>query len=210
MKLAAETSAAKLTVGCFQTFGPFLISQLLKDTSDLDVKLIEGDHRRIRESLASGEIEIALLYDMALDEGLATEEMTSHAPYVLLPEGHALAAQREVSLADLAQEPMILLDVDHSRDYFTGLMTDAGITPKVAYRTSSLEMVRAMVGHGVGYALLATKPASSMSYDGKALVTRPLAGAPKASAIVLAHRTGRRLSPAAEHFAKGCRARLNG
>jgi flavin reductase (DIM6/NTAB) family NADH-FMN oxidoreductase RutF len=210
LKLAAEASAAKVTVGCFQTFGPFLIPQLLTDTPELDVRLVEGDHRRIRESLASGESEIALLYDMALGEGLTTEEMTSLAPYVLLPEGHRLAAQREVAPADLAQEPMILLDVDPSRDYFTGLMTDAGVMPRIAHRSSSLEMVRAMVGHGIGYALLASKPASSMSYDGRALVTRPLAGAPEASAIVLAHRTGRRLSPAAERFAGACRARLKG
>ncbi|WP_324755011.1 LysR substrate-binding domain-containing protein [Roseovarius sp. Pro17] len=210
LKLAAETSTAKVTVGCFQTFGPFMIPQLLNDAADLNVKLIEGDHRRIRESLASGESEVALLYDMALGEGLTTELLTSLEPYVLLPEGHALAEQREVSPEDLADEPLILLDVDPSRDYFTGLMTDAGVIPKVAHRTSSLEMVRAMVGHGMGYALLATKPASPMSYDGKALVTRPLAGAPKASGIVLAHRTGRRLSPAAERFAEICRTRLKG
>ncbi|WP_255012299.1 LysR substrate-binding domain-containing protein [Roseovarius sp. M141] len=49
-----------------------------------------------------------------------------------------------------------------------------------------------------------------MSYDGKALVTRPLAGNPKASDIVLVHRTGRRLSPAAERFADICRKRLKG
>ena len=208
LKLAAEASAARVTVGCFQTFAPFMMPQLLSDASDLRVKLIEGDHRRIRESLASGESEIALLYDMALGEGLTTELMTALEPYVLLPEGHALAAQREVSPEDLAHEPMILLDVDPSRDYFTGLMSDAGVTPTVAHRTSSLEMVRAMVGHGMGYALLATKPASAMSYDGKALVTRPLAGAPKASGIVLAHRTRRELSPAAERFAQVCRTRL--
>jgi flavin reductase (DIM6/NTAB) family NADH-FMN oxidoreductase RutF len=210
LRLATEASLAKVTVGCFQTFGPFLMPQLLGDAAGLDVKLIEGDHRRIRESLASGESEIALLYDMALGEGLTAEVLTSLAPYVLLPEGHPLAAQREVSPADLAEEAMILLDVDPSRAYFTGLMTDAGVPPKIAHRTSSLEMVRAMVGHGMGYALLATKPASAMSYDGKALVTRPLAGDPKASDIVLVHRTGRSLSPAAERFAAVCRKRLKG
>lgn len=208
LKLAAEASAAKVTVGCFQTFAPFMMPQLLRDAEGLDVKLIEGDHRRIRESLASGESEIALLYDMALGEGVEVERLTSLEPYVLLPEGHPLAAAREVSPQDLADLPMILLDMDPSRDYFTGLMTDAGVEPKIAHRTSSLEMVRAMVGHGMGYALLATKPASAMSYDGKALVTRPLSGARKASAIVLAHRTGRDLSPAARRFAEVCRARL--
>jgi flavin reductase (DIM6/NTAB) family NADH-FMN oxidoreductase RutF len=208
LKLATEASAAKVTVGCFQTFAPCLMPQLLSDAEGLDVRMIEGDHRRIRESLASGESELALLYDMALGEGLTTEQLTSLEPYVLLPDGHPLAAQREVAPKDLADVPMILLDVEPSRDYFTGLMTDAGVHPHIAHRTTSLEMVRALVGHGMGYALLATKPASTLSYDGKALITRPLRGARKASDIVLAHRTGRDLSPAAMRFAELCRARL--
>lgn len=89
LKLAAETSAAKGAVGCFQTFAPCLMPQLLSDAAGLDVRLIEGDHRRIRESLASGESELALLHDMALGEALTTERLTSLEPYVLLPEGHS-------------------------------------------------------------------------------------------------------------------------
>ena len=35
---------------------------------------------------------------------------TPQRPYALLPEGHRFAGQKEVSLRDLALEPMILLD----------------------------------------------------------------------------------------------------
>jgi DNA-binding transcriptional LysR family regulator len=58
-----------------------------------------------------------------------------------------------------------------------------------------------LVGHGLGYSLLATKPANNMSYDGRALVTRPLASAAAASRLVLATRSGVPLSPAAHAFA---------
>ena len=51
------------------------------------------------------------------------------------------------------------------------------------------------------YSLLATKPANNMSYDGRALVTRPLASAAAASRLVLATRAGVPLSPAAHAFA---------
>mgnify|MGYP000187856063 FL=1 len=47
-------------------------------------------------------------------------------------------------------------------------------------------MVRGMVGHGLGYSLLATKPASGMTYDGKALVARPLTDVLEQSKVVLA------------------------
>ena len=106
---------------------------------------------------------------------------------------------------DLAGQPMVLLNAPPSRDYFLSILTDAGIAPRVAFRSTSFEMVRGMVGHGLGYALLATKPASGMTYDGRALVTWPLKSAAGASRVVLAYRRGAKLSGPAEEFAWLCR-----
>jgi hypothetical protein len=67
-------------------------------------------------------------------------------------------------------------------------------------------MVRGFVGHGLGYSILATKPANSMTYDGRALVVRPLSVAVKNSHLVLASLLGRKLSPMALEFAAHCRS----
>ena len=146
----------------------------------------------------------ALLYDIDLDDSLTTQTLTELHPYVLLPDGHPLADQHEIAPHELAEEPMILLDNSPSRDYFLGLMAEAGVTPNVRHRTQSLEMARGMVGHGLGYAILSTKPASPMTYDGMRVVVRPLTGPQETSRVVLAHRRGHRLSPAAERFALEC------
>jgi DNA-binding transcriptional LysR family regulator len=101
---------------------------------------------------------------------------------------------------------LILLDVEPSREYFLSLFRDQGLEPFVGYRTSSFEMVRGLVGHGLGYSLLATKPANSISYDGRALVTRPLTTAVANSHLVLAHLASRPLEASALEFAGHCRA----
>ncbi len=44
-------------------------------------------------------------------------------PYVLLNANHGLAKKKRVSLHDLANEPLILLDILPSRTYFTRLLT---------------------------------------------------------------------------------------
>jgi DNA-binding transcriptional LysR family regulator len=67
-------------------------------------------------------------------------------------------------------------------------------------------MVRGFVGHGLGYSLLATKPANNMTYDGRALVARPLTGAVKNSRLVLVTLKGRSMSAMALEFAEHCRA----
>ena len=77
---------------------------------------------------------------------------------------------------------------------------------RIAQRLGSLEMVRGFVAHGLGLALLATKPANAMSYDGRPLISRPLAGAVANSHLVLAHVAGRPLGPLAIEFAELSRA----
>ena len=65
-------------------------------------------------------------------------------------------------------------------------------------------MVRGMVAHGLGYSLLVTKPASAMSYDGKALVTRPLADSVETSRLVLSQRRDVPLTKSTEAFVWHC------
>ena len=66
-------------------------------------------------------------------------------------------------------------------------------------------MVRGLVGHGLGYSLLATKPASNMTYDGRAVVTLKLNCDATGSQVVLATREGIELSSIAQAFAQHCR-----
>ncbi len=65
--------------------------------------------------------------------------------------------------------------------------------------------VRGLAARGLGYGLLATKPASNVSYDGHALATLPLDGEVDGSRVVLAARGGVRPSGAAGALAAHCR-----
>jgi DNA-binding transcriptional LysR family regulator len=71
-------------------------------------------------------------------------------------------------------------------------------------------MVRGLVGHGLGYSLLATKPANNMSYDGRALVARPLASVVENSRLVLAMLAELPPTPMAREFAGHCRGFFHG
>ena len=209
IKAGQDAAAAKLTVGCFHTFGPYIlpamISRMSQENPDISIDLVEGDQRRIQESLLSGEAEVGLLYDLDLSSELETLSLTNLQPYVLLAEHHPLAAKPEIKPTDLIDLPMILLNAPPSRDYFLNLLADAGVKPNVAYQSSSFEMVRGMVGHGLGYSLLSTKPASAMTYDGKSLVRRPLTTNIAPSQVTLAAKKGQKLSPPAEKFLWTCR-----
>ena len=100
----------------------------------------------------------------------------------------------------MAKESLVLLDVSPSRDYFTKLFSDIGLVPKVAFRSPSFEMVRGMVGQGLGYSLLVSKPANNLTYDGYSLVTRPIQDSVMPGRIVLVHREEKRESVVVRHL----------
>lgn len=209
-RVGSVADAETVKLGAFHTFGPYVVPKVLNGLARKDrqvnLKLVEGDHRRVLEAVKSGDVDLALMYDFNLSDQITTESLTELQPYVLLADGHPLAGRSTLSLETLATEPMILLEPPPSGDYFLSLFARLGLVPHIRFRTSSFEMVRGMVGGGFGYSLLSTKPAASMSYDGAALVTRPLTEPQPPSRVVLAKRANSSLSPAAEAFAAECRS----
>lgn len=206
---ASDGDREELRLGCFRTFGPYLVpglvARLMIDHPSTDLCLQEGGQRQIVEALHAGDAEIALLYDFGLGPGLDIEAMTKIHPYVLLPQGHRLAERPSIKVHDLVDEPFVLLDAPTSRDYFLSIFELEGVRPDIRFRSSSFEMVRGLVGHGLGYSLLATKPASNMTYDGRAVVTLKLDCDTRGSQVVLASKQGIRLSPIAQTFTRHCR-----
>jgi flavin reductase (DIM6/NTAB) family NADH-FMN oxidoreductase RutF len=204
------TTAGTLAIGCYHVFAPYilpaLVARLTKLHPDISLTLVEADQEHLIASLRRSDAEVALMYDFGLDPDLRAEHLAELVPYVLLPEGHPLAGASGIALKDLLKEPLILLDAEPSRSYFLSLFRDCGLEPNIGLCTKSLEMVRGFVGHGLGYSLLATKPANNMTYDGRALVARPLSDAVKNSSLVLVTLGSRAMSRMAREFAEHCRS----
>jgi flavin reductase (DIM6/NTAB) family NADH-FMN oxidoreductase RutF/DNA-binding transcriptional LysR family regulator len=205
----APADGQSLTIGALVTLAPYVVPELVRRLLDampgLKITLLEAPQTALVEALKSGAADVALTYGFQLDPAFETEILTEMPAYVLLPEAHRLSHQRAVALADLAVEPMILLDLPMSREYFLGLFEAAGATPRIALRSTSFETVRGLVGQGLGFALLGTKPANGVTYDGMALVTRPLAGGSPASEIVLARASGQPERAAVSQLQRICR-----
>jgi DNA-binding transcriptional LysR family regulator len=193
----AAADGDNLRVGVFHTFGPYIVPQVLdalrSNDRNVELTLVEGDQMEVLRALRTGDVEVALLYDLGLDgvfpKNLSIERLADLKPYVLLAEEHPLSKHPALSLADLVDWPLILLDAPPSGEYFVSLFQSKGMQPSVGMRSRSFEMVRGLVAHGFGYSLLATKPASSTSYDGRALTTRPLQNDVAGSHLAIAFRT---------------------
>jgi len=178
-----------LTLGCFGVLAPYVLPELLVTSAQrypgLRLETFEEDLDDLADGVLSGRFELGLSYHLAQDPRLSVRRLFSLPPYVLLPVGHRLAGHRRLALSQLAGEPLALLDLPQSRDYFRGLFERAGVTPTVRYRSSSVETCRALVGRGLAYTLLNLQPRVSTSLDGHPVVSVPLDSPAAALDVVL-------------------------
>jgi DNA-binding transcriptional LysR family regulator len=171
--LGGEVSG-EFTLGVFAIVAPYVVPDLLSAASerlpDLALQTVEEPLDALVAGLHSGRYELALGYDLATHADLDVEVLCEVAPHVLLPADHRLARKRKVSLGALADEPLVLLDLPHSRDYFARLFEASGVTPVIWHRTLSAELARALVSRGGCYTVLNLRPRTDVSIDGLAYV----------------------------------------
>jgi DNA-binding transcriptional LysR family regulator len=110
-----------------------------------------------------------------------------------------------VSLAELAREPHILLDLPLSREYFMQLFAEAGLEPDIALRSQHPETIRTLVANGFGYAIVNARPRNDRALDGERIVTVPLRGEPRAVRLGLASLRGIRETRTISAFKQHCR-----
>lgn len=167
-----------LHVGCYSTLGaaylPAIIAEFARRHPRVHIEIHEHTQDEILELLANGTVEIALAFNVDLPDGLIKLRIRSGAPYVLLPGGHRLLGQEQVSLKDLKDEPFILLDSVPARQYFLSLFDAVGVKPRIEHTSPSFEVVRGLVSQGLGYSVLITRPLSDVSYDGLSVHPRQL------------------------------------
>ena len=194
--LQRQTAAAgtaiegTLALGSFSTIAPAFVPQLISTFKAIHpqvaIKLEEGTQESLFQALRAGRHDLALLYDVDMPDEFQLTPLASFAPYVLLPADHRLTRFRQVPLVALKNEPFILLDIAPSRTYFTRILESAGIMPNVAFASPSLEVVRGLVGQGLGYSILVTRPFGDHSYAGEKLAVRPIAEDVERGVIALA------------------------
>lgn len=203
-----------LTLGVYSTLGPRHAPRLMRGFTDRHpgarITLAEGDLADLEQGLRRGRIDLALVYDTGLSADLALTQLQAVPPHALVPPGHPLAGAGTVSLADLAADPVVLIDLPHSRGYFLSLFQIAGVTPRIAAETGSIEMLRAMVANGLGVGLLATDLPHDLAYDGGRVVRLALTGRLPPSRIALARAAALPPTATATAFVQFCIEAMGG
>lgn len=150
--------AGTLRLGCYAPTAPYILPPILKritqEYPEISIDLREGDMQAISEQLNHGSIDLALTYRRETPNSQPFVPMFRAKPIALIPDASPLAKQPSVTLEDLADMPMILLDLTATQGYFTGLFESRGLRPNIAHRTKSSSVLRGLVAANYGYAVM--------------------------------------------------------
>ncbi|MEP2921588.1 LysR family transcriptional regulator [Sulfitobacter sp.] len=174
----SQSLSGEITIGSFVNLTPAITAELVgafhAKYPAINVNIKDLDQFDILRELDTGQIELAITFDLALQTGFSSSVVAALHPRAVLPPEDPLANDARVSIHDVAQRPFILMDLPHTRDYFFGLLADQKIVPSVAFRCKSFEAVRAFVASGLGVSLLNIQPRTDQTYIGRPVVMRPI------------------------------------
>ncbi|WP_443020223.1 LysR substrate-binding domain-containing protein [Sinomonas cyclohexanicum] len=174
-----EELRGPVKLGCFASFATSVVPELLEGFPrrhpGVDLEITVGTNDDLLPALESGRLDVAIMYDMFLPVGYSRREIYATELEAHLHPDHPLAARSTVDLADLADEPLIHYEASPSTLNTVEAFAARGLEPRIAARVPQIILVEALVGRGVGYGLLMSRPnVLPVSLEGRPVAVRRL------------------------------------
>ncbi|MEC4014888.1 LysR family transcriptional regulator [Streptomyces sp. H27-D2] len=157
-----QGEAGQVRVGAFSTSIPALVVpavlELRRSHPGLTVSVREAEAAEAYELLSAGAVELALSLaahaPTPRDPKFTRIELLADPLDVALPAGHPLVSAAGLRLADLAGEPWIFGSSGPWSEITRAACEAAGFVPEQAHAAADWSAILAMVGAGLGVALV--------------------------------------------------------
>jgi DNA-binding transcriptional LysR family regulator len=205
----ADDLSGPLELGCLITLAPIVIPQLCRAFRDANpavtIELLEAGQDELLGGLRDGKLTLAVTYDLELADDIEFAPLAELPPYAVFAADHPLAERDSVAMEELAREPLVLLDLPYSREYFRALFMAESVMPTVAYRSRQPEAIRTLVANRYGYTIVNARPLVDRALDGRAIKMVRVAGAPRPMRLGIARLAEARPTRVVSAFLEHCR-----
>jgi LysR family cys regulon transcriptional activator len=136
---------------------PPTVKQFIRRYPDVKLGLHQGNPTQIAEQVLSGEADIGIATEsLALYDELVTLPCYEWNHCVIAPPGHPLLAEKKLTLAKIAQYPIITYDFAFSgRARINAAFEAAKIQPNIALTAIDADVIKTYVELGLGIGILA-------------------------------------------------------
>lgn len=194
-----------LTIAASYTVLGYFLPHHLQRFEQLHPQVTVKVHEVAREAIEEGlitqsyDMGVVLTSNVVLRE-LSLETFFGSQRRLWVPAKHPLLEKAEVTLADVAAEPYIMLTVDEAAATALKYWSKTPHQPRIRLRTSSVEAVRSTVANGLGVTVLSDMVYRPWSLEGKRIETINLRDAVPTMNIGLGWKQSVEFSPAMTAF----------
>lgn len=185
-----STIVGPVRIGCVNTLASIILPSLLVEVGQrfpgIQLEYHVSDYGALVDMLGKAELDLIVAFDIDIEPELEAVTLVETEAMLVVAADHRLAGRTEVEIQDIADEPMVLLDIQSSRTHTLELMSARGVKPRIKHRTVDYELCRALVGRGLGYSLLMRRAISRDTWDGSRVVYLPLKPRPRTVQVQLA------------------------
>ncbi|MFB8267500.1 LysR family transcriptional regulator [Streptomyces sp. NPDC055955] len=203
-RTSEEAINGELNVGAVVTLAPVvlppIIDRLAREHPNLRVRATTRPAEELLQLLHDGNLEVIANYTGHRDRTLSSLSLFEGTMTALLAADHPLAQNSEIDVADIADEPLVVVDNPRNREELYRYFERHRISPNIRYRVTSVELSRALVARKIGISLAVTFPTHQLSHEGLPFVSRPLRPRPQPLCASLVWPRERALSEAAQAF----------
>lgn len=153
---------------------PRMISRLSPQHPDLRYAVELGSYESIAMMIAKREVDLGILKEPVAHAGISTLPLVESVVACVLPAAHRLAKLRQIPVAGLAREPLVMLGRNAAwLQEVRRLLAGAGNVPLVRLETHAVGAACGFAANGLGIALV--PELLGAQYVRQGLVLRPLA-----------------------------------
>ncbi|MDR7124345.1 LysR family transcriptional regulator [Pseudotabrizicola sp. 4114] len=174
-----------------------ILANFRSRAAQIDLRLVMMDLDRQFPEVAAGNLDVGLvrLPYPDIPPEIVARTLHHEALWIALPDGHPLAGEAEVSLSDLGGADFIATHLPPNTGFSAAAhaaWAEAGITPNIVHRAPQFAAIVALVGAGLGVAIV---PESMRNALLPGVVYRPLRDTTKTAPIALIYRRDRESPP---------------
>src|SRR5436305_10568257 len=178
---------------------PEVFAHFKKQYPDVSVSVRRADYSKVLESVIDNSVDFGVVSLPITDIRLTAVPIHRDELVLIVPPRHPLAKLKSASAVDIAQYPLVMPKVGHTRDALDELFHQHKLKPRYAMELDSSELLKRFVAADVGVGFVAR---SNVQEDVTAnvLVAVPLAHEQIRRDLALVFRKDKALSRAALAF----------
>jgi LysR family hydrogen peroxide-inducible transcriptional activator len=168
----AGSEQGKLVIGAIPTIAPYFLPDRLASFARkfplVEISVIEEVTSELLQLVHRGSIDLALLALPVASAHCLCRELFRERMFLAVPERHRLAGLSQVRLAEIENDPFLLLKEGHCfRENTLAVCGRARLKPNVVFESGQFTTILAMVATGIGVSVvpeMAVEPISGCRF----------------------------------------------